>query len=285
MWPVDTESPTACFDAIVGPKVGITLACASPAWRCSRRPASTVGEAALRRMGVLAGSMLLAARPATALDRLCDPADENCRTILLNLIRNETVGIDVAFWFMEDARYTDELIRGGTRRACRSACSSIRARTPAYPLNADSPRRAAGRRHSDAEARRQHILHWKMMLFARAGRRRVQRRQLQCRRVRRRLPYANYVDEAIYFTDDAAIVDSFMTKFDDLWIDTIVVSRITRTSPARSHGATRFTRIARAELSPGGRATATRAVAPTTPSRPASTSSCTASPIARTPTR
>ena len=48
---------------------------------------------------------------ATAQDRLCDPGDEDCRAILINYIRNEKVGIDVAFWFMEDARYTAELIR------------------------------------------------------------------------------------------------------------------------------------------------------------------------------
>ena len=29
--------------------------------------------------------------------------------------------------------------------------------------------------------------------------------------------YQNYVDEAIYFTDDPAIVHSFMTKYDDIW--------------------------------------------------------------------
>ena len=50
------------------------------------------------------------ARPARA-DRLCDPAGEDCRAILLNLIKNERVGIDVAFWFMEDARYSAEIIR------------------------------------------------------------------------------------------------------------------------------------------------------------------------------
>src|SRR5687768_7622067 len=49
--------------------------------------------------------------PARALDRLCDPSYEDCRAILLNYIRNETVGIDVGFWFMEDARYTAELSR------------------------------------------------------------------------------------------------------------------------------------------------------------------------------
>src|SRR5688500_15022090 len=47
-------------------------------------------------------AILLAAGNARAADRLCDTAFENCRTQLLELIRAETVGIDVAFWFMED---------------------------------------------------------------------------------------------------------------------------------------------------------------------------------------
>ncbi len=33
--------------------------------------------------------------------------------------------------------------------------------------------------------------------------------------------YTGYVDEAIYFTDDAKIVESFMRKYDDLWTDTV----------------------------------------------------------------
>ena len=34
------------------------------------------------------------------------------------------------------------------------------------------------------------------------------------------VPYVNYVDESVYFTDNAAFVHSFMTKFDDLWTNT-----------------------------------------------------------------
>jgi hypothetical protein len=55
--------------------------------------------------------MVLCGQAAQAADRLCDPANENCRVPLIDLIRNEQVGIDVAFWFMEDARYTTELRR------------------------------------------------------------------------------------------------------------------------------------------------------------------------------
>ena len=69
----------------------------------------------IRRAGmVLAltiGALGAGVAPARAADRLCDPSNEDCRAILINYIRAETVGIDVGFWFMEDARYTAELIR------------------------------------------------------------------------------------------------------------------------------------------------------------------------------
>jgi phosphatidylserine/phosphatidylglycerophosphate/cardiolipin synthase-like enzyme len=63
-------------------------------------------------VGVLAavGVSLVTVQPARA-DRLCDPSGEDCRAILLNLISTEQQGIDVAFWFMEDARYSAEIIR------------------------------------------------------------------------------------------------------------------------------------------------------------------------------
>jgi SAM-dependent methyltransferase len=56
-------------------------------------------------------AMFAGASQASAQDRLCDPGEEDCRAILLNYIRTETVGIDVGFWFMEAARYPTELIR------------------------------------------------------------------------------------------------------------------------------------------------------------------------------
>jgi hypothetical protein len=50
-----------------------------------------------------------ATRPAAAED-LCNAAYQNCRTPLLDLINAETVRIDVSFWFMEDARYSNAII-------------------------------------------------------------------------------------------------------------------------------------------------------------------------------
>ena len=33
-------------------------------------------------------------------------------------------------------------------------------------------------------------------------------------------PFANYVDGAWYFSDDPAVVNSFKTRYDDLWTNT-----------------------------------------------------------------
>jgi hypothetical protein len=41
---------------------------------------------------------------------LCDTQFEDCSEPILNLIRNEQVGIDVAFWYMQDSRYVTELV-------------------------------------------------------------------------------------------------------------------------------------------------------------------------------
>src|SRR5260370_32411772 len=49
--------------------------------------------------------------PAWGTERLCDVSFEDCRAPLLNLIRNENVEIDVAFWFMDDTTISNALIK------------------------------------------------------------------------------------------------------------------------------------------------------------------------------
>ena len=44
-------------------------------------------------------------------ERLCDNSFEDCRATILQMIRNETAGIDVSFWFMTDWRYSSEIIK------------------------------------------------------------------------------------------------------------------------------------------------------------------------------
>src|SRR6187402_3675579 len=45
-----------------------------------------------------------------AQERLCDSSFEDCRAPLWALIDAETVGIDVAFWFMQDTSFATKLI-------------------------------------------------------------------------------------------------------------------------------------------------------------------------------
>jgi hypothetical protein len=167
-------------------------------------------------------ALLVVATPsAQAQDRLCDPGDEDCRAILIDYIRNETVAIDVAFWFMEDARYTTELIRKYEAGVPVRVLMDPRANA-AYPLNAA---RLSELQSAGIPMRKRltsYILHWKMMLFH--GQNVVElsgaNYSANAWRPGTATPYENYVDEAIYFTSDTAIVNSFRTRFDDQWVDT-----------------------------------------------------------------
>ena len=176
---------------------------------------------------------LLCAAPASAQppaqqDFLCDPGDVNpaagfgdCRDILIRYIRNETVAIDVAFWFMEDARYTTELIRKHQAGVPVRVLIDTRANST-YPLNAS---RLQELQNAGIPMRRRltnYILHWKMMLFH--GQNVVQfsgaNYSADAWRPATSVDYENYTDEGIYFTSDPDIVNSFRTKYDDQWVDT-----------------------------------------------------------------
>jgi phosphatidylserine/phosphatidylglycerophosphate/cardiolipin synthase-like enzyme len=167
---------------------------------------------------VLAGSLLLAAPPAAALDRLCDPAFENCRTQLLDLINRETQGLDVAFWFMEDPRYVRAIVARWQAGVPVRVLVDPRANVT-YPLNV-----AILQSLQDAGVPMRMriangILHWKLMLFAGQGIVEFSGANYSENAFKPVTPYANYVDESIFFTDDAPLVTTFMTKFDASWID------------------------------------------------------------------
>jgi phosphatidylserine/phosphatidylglycerophosphate/cardiolipin synthase-like enzyme len=163
--------------------------------------------------------LILLGSRAAALDRLCDPAYENCRTPLLALIDNERVGIDVAFWFMEDNRYAAALIRRFR------AGVPVRIIFDSDAITATGTRRqilndlaAAGIPLRDKTSGG--IVHWKMMLFA--GQETVQfsAANYSAFAFTPVEPYVNYVDEVVYFTDKPSLVGSFKTRFDDVWTST-----------------------------------------------------------------
>jgi Tfp pilus assembly protein PilX len=175
-----------------------------------------------RRALVLCAAVLLYPAAASAAERLCDPQYEDCRAILLNYIRNEPVGgeIDVAYWFMTDARYSNELIarhKAGVRIRILVDPRSDDTKNPANKEIREALRSAGiPMRMKNGGG----ILHWKLMLFDRQNVVQFSKANHQ--------PYAfvgeplngNWFDEAIYFSDDPALTNTFRRKFDDSWIDT-----------------------------------------------------------------
>jgi regulation of enolase protein 1 (concanavalin A-like superfamily) len=165
-------------------------------------------------------SLLSSAASAQVLteERLCDSSTEDCRTTLINLIRAETAGIDVAFWFLEDSRYTTELIRRWQANVPVRVLIDPKA-DASYPLNRDNYNelRDAGIPIRRVNSR---YFHWKMMIFA--GQNVVQfgSANYSPSAFVPIDPLVNFQDESIYFTNDAPLVNSFKRRFDDYWVDT-----------------------------------------------------------------
>ncbi|MEA2462745.1 MAG: hypothetical protein QOJ98_492, partial [Acidobacteriota bacterium] len=98
---------------------------------------------------------------------LCDASYQDCRAPLIDLIQNETVGIDLAFWFMQDARFKTEIIRRWQAGVPVRVLVDPKA-NPSYPGNDQilAELAAAGIPMRQRIATAPGILHWKMMLFA-----------------------------------------------------------------------------------------------------------------------
>jgi phosphatidylserine/phosphatidylglycerophosphate/cardiolipin synthase-like enzyme/regulation of enolase protein 1 (concanavalin A-like superfamily) len=173
----------------------------------------------ITRLTVIMGlTFILSAHDARAAERLCDSSMENCRTQLLNLIGGETQGIDVGFWFMEDSRYSTALVAAHNRGVRVRVLVDTKANTN-YPYNATIIRAL---QDGGIPIRRitSSWFHWKMMLFA--GQNVVQfgSANYSPHAFVPVQPLVDFIDEAILFSDDPNIVNSFKTRFDEAWVNT-----------------------------------------------------------------
>jgi phosphatidylserine/phosphatidylglycerophosphate/cardiolipin synthase-like enzyme len=156
---------------------------------------------------------------AAAADRLCDSSFENCRTPLLDLIAAEQAGIDVAFWFMEDARYSAALIERWRAGVPVRIIVDTRANAN-YPGNAAilADFKAAG--IPMLQKTSSGIVHWKTMIFAGQGVVEFSGANFSPHAFVATDPYRDYLDEVIVFTDDPGLVNSFKRRYDDVWTST-----------------------------------------------------------------
>jgi PLD-like domain len=156
---------------------------------------------------------------AGAQERLCDNSFEDCRTPILQMIRAETVGIDVSFWFMDDARYANEIVKRWQAGVPVRILVDPRA-DENYPHNAQVRQSFITAGIPIRYKATAGINHWKMILYAGQNKMHFSAANFSDGSYSPILPYTNYVDEAVYFTDDPTIVQSFMTRYDDIWTDT-----------------------------------------------------------------
>jgi regulation of enolase protein 1 (concanavalin A-like superfamily) len=152
-------------------------------------------------------------------ERLCDVAFENCRTQILDLINAETQEIDVAFWFMEDARYSNALInrfRAGVKVRVLFDSEAL----PAVPVRKQiiDDLKNAGIPIRDKTSGG--ILHWKLMIFGGQNIINMSAANFSPTGYVPTTPYTNYEDEVVFFATQPSLVDSFKTKYDDVWTAT-----------------------------------------------------------------
>ena len=174
-----------------------------------------------KRLLILAASITIAlAGTAQAQERLCDTQFEDCRTPVLELIRNEQVGIDVGFWFMEDARFSTELIRRHQAGVPVRILVDLRANA-SKRLNETilNTLRDAGipMRHKFGSD----VLHFKSMLFHGQNVVQFSKANYTDASFVPIEPNVNYFDETVFFTNDDDLTNSFRRRFDDRWVDTI----------------------------------------------------------------
>jgi len=156
---------------------------------------------------------------AHAAETLCDPSFQDCRAQLLSLIDSETVEIDAGFWFMEDQRYVSHIIARKNAGVAVRLIVDPRA-NPTYPLNQTSLDNFQQAGIPMMKKTGGGIMHFKTMLFAGQNVVEFGSANYSPNAFVPVTPYTNYVSETVFYEDDPAIVQSFMRKFDDLWVDT-----------------------------------------------------------------
>ena len=173
----------------------------------------------LALLGALITTVPASAQPLAPQQRLCDPTFQDCRADILTYIQQETVGIDMAFWMMTDARYSNALVAAAQR--------GVPIRLLMDPRCADA-HEACGPQNDQLAAAGipmrnrlpSGILHWKMIIFAGQGQVEFAGANYAPFEMTPDTPWVNFTDEIVMYSNDPSIVHSFMRKFDDLWVST-----------------------------------------------------------------
>jgi len=179
-----------------------------------------------RRLAVAVFALAILAVPNHAAaqvspERLCDPQYEDCEQPILDLIDHETIGIDVGFWYMTDSLYVNHLINRFRAGVPIRVLADTRANAT-YTGNAQTLTNLFNAGIPIREKFGDDVAHLKMMLFHGQNIVNFSKGNFEPFAYVPWAPNSNYEDEAVYFTNDDRITNSFRRRFDDRWIDTTV---------------------------------------------------------------
>lgn len=167
----------------------------------------------------IAAALLGYPQVAGAADVLCDTSFQDCRKPLLDLIAQEQLRIDVAFNLMESDVIADALISRFKARVAVRVLMDPR-RNSVSPKNAAILQKLAAAGIPMRGKTAGGAMHWKFMLFKGLGTLEMGAANFSDYYLIPLTPYVNYTAEAVFITDDLAVVDSFKTRMDDAWMDT-----------------------------------------------------------------
>src|SRR4051812_38519074 len=171
-------------------------------------------------VAVAAACVLVAVpRAARSQDRLCDTQFEDCRAPLLTYIQNETQGIDVAFWYMADARYSNEIVKrfqAGLPVRILMDDRADESKPTNTPIVAQLKAAGIPMRKKNGGG----ILHWKMMLFHGQNVAEFSKANFSSESFVADQPGVSWDDEAVFITKDDKLTNTFRKKVDDMWTDT-----------------------------------------------------------------
>jgi hypothetical protein len=165
---------------------------------------------------------------------LCDIAYEDCRAEVLALIRNETVGIDLSFWFMTDARYSNEIVNRWKAGVPVRVIMDPRANT-SKPANATQLTQLKDAGIPMLNKPFGDIAHWKGMIFAGQNVAEFSGANYSPYEYVYEIPYVHYQDEVIYFSNEPDVVQSLMRRFDDVWMNSVYTFYANPVSRHRSY--------------------------------------------------
>jgi len=163
--------------------------------------------------------VFLSCEPSLAQERLCDPSSEDCYSPLLQAVQAETAGIDMALYWIELPELADAIIKRYQAGVPVRITVEPRANLK-FPGNQLILERfkAAGipMRYKLGDG----IVHVKMLLLAGQNKVVFSSSNFGDADVRPYVPNANYVDGAWYFCNEPSLVNSFKTRYDDIWTNT-----------------------------------------------------------------